>query len=90
MFSIEYTGQFKKDLRRSKRRGLPLEKLENIMGIIALQDPIPESFKDHQLSGNWKGHRELHILPDWLLIYRVIEDDQTVIFVRVGSHADLF
>jgi len=90
MFAIEYTSQFKKDLKRAKRRGKCLAKIRMCMKQIASEDNLPQKLRDHSLSGNWQGHRELHIEPDWLLIYKLLLDEKTVIFVRTGSHSDLF
>jgi mRNA interferase YafQ len=51
---------------------------------------IPETNKDHILSGNWNGHRECHIEPDWLLIYRIDRENKVIEYVRMGSHSDIF
>lgn len=87
---IEYTTQFKRDLKLAKRRKNNLELLQHIMKIIAGQKPIPAKHKDHPLTGNWQGFRELHVQPDWLLVYEILAKEKTVIFTRLGSHADLF
>ena len=88
MLNIEYTTKFRRDLKRMKKRNKPLSKLKEIMTAIAQQKTLNENYRDHNLTGNWIHHRELHVQPDWLLIYKLIEN--TVIFVRTGSHADLF
>ncbi len=59
------------------KRGLKIGLLEDVVAALAMGEPLPEKNKDHALSGNWVGHRECHILPDWLLVYR-IEDDVLV------------
>ena len=72
------------------KRGLKIELLEEVISTLAMGKTLPEKHKDHALTGNWGGHRECHILPDWLLIYR-IEDDVLVLTVsRTGTHSDLF
>ena len=55
-----------------------------------MEEPIPEKHKDHALSGDWSGHRECHILPDWLLVYRIDEGVLVLTLVRTGTHSDLF
>lgn len=80
MLNVEYTSQFKRDLKLSKRRNYNLERLYRIMRTIESEDSIKAIFKDHPLSGDWHGHRELQILSK----------KKTVIFVRVGTYADLF
>ena len=60
------------------------------MELIEYEKPIPRKFRDHLLKGNYVGHRECHIEPDWLFIYKIIEKEKVVIFTRTGSHSDLF
>jgi mRNA interferase YafQ len=90
MLKVEYTGQFKRDLKLAKRRDKNLNLLQKIMDLIVSQKILGLQLKDHTLSGNWAGHRELHIEPDWLLIYKLYPKQSTVIFVRTGTHSDLF
>lgn len=90
MLHVEYTNQFRKDLKLSKRRGKKLNLLSVIMKQIEFEEKIDLSRHDHALTGNWRLHRELHIESDWLLIYQLIPCEKTVIFVRTGTHADLF
>ena len=85
MRKVEYTGQFKRDLKLARRRHKDLEALQNVMQLIENEQPLMPQLKDHSLSGNWSGHRELHVEPDWLLIYKIICN--TVIFVRTGTHS---
>lgn len=90
MLHIEYTTQFKRDLKLAKHRKNNLSLLQEIMETIASEKSLHFKYKDHLLAGNWQGHRELHIQPDWLLIYRLVPQEQTVIFTRLGTHSDLF
>ena len=80
--------QFKRDVRRVQRRSKDLAKLRPPLTALIRQDPLPAGYRDHPLRGIWKGYREFHIEPDWLLIYRVKGDELHL--VRTGSHADLF
>ena len=77
-YTVKPTTQFKKDYKLAMRRGLDIRLLEGVIADLAMGIPLPEKNRDHALSGNWAGHRECHVLPDWLLIYR-IEDDVLVL-----------
>jgi mRNA interferase YafQ len=82
------SGQFRRDVRRAKKRGRDLSKLRELILLLLAGDPLPERYRDHPLRGDWKGYRDLHIEPDWLLIYRLAGDELQL--VRTGSRADLF
>lgn len=66
-----------------------MEKVKVLMALLLSGESLPPQYKDHALSGNWRGCRDVHIAPDWLLIYRHV-DDATLRFERTGTHADLF
>lgn len=89
-YTIKYTTQFKKDYKLAKRRNMNLELLKNIITRLANGEPLEEKYKDHSLSGEWSGHRECHILPDWLLVYRIENDVLVLTLSRTGTHSDLF
>jgi mRNA interferase YafQ len=80
--------QFRRDVKRSQRRGKDMRKLRELILLLLAGDTLPERYMDHPLKGNWKGYRDVHIEPDWLLLYRVAADELHL--VRTGSHADLF
>ena len=88
MLTPVYTRRFDKDVKRMKRQGKNMEKLKLIARSLAGEDSIDPIHRDHQLVGNWQGRRECHIESDWLLIYK-IEENQ-VIFERTGSHSELY
>jgi mRNA interferase YafQ len=88
MLKPAYTIQFQKDLKRIKKRGEKIKKLKFIIIQLVNQKPLDERYRDHKLIGTYKGRRECHIKPDWLLIYKIMEKD--IIFERTGSHSDLF
>jgi len=67
-----------------------MQLFKDIDALLTAGKPLPRKNKDHNLSGNWNGHRECHIEPDWLLIYRVDEDKMVVEYARTGSHSELF
>ena len=70
--------------------GKDLSLLDDIVTMLANGEVLPEKNHDHELSGSWKGHRECHIQPDWLLIYKMTESALILMLVRTGSHRDLF
>lgn len=90
MLTIKYHTMFKKDFKRIKKRGYDISRLEKIVELLANEVPLPEQFKDHNLSGNYNGFRECHIAPDWLLIYQVNNNKLVLVLSRTGSHSDLF
>ncbi len=87
---IVWTTQFKKDYKLAVKRHLKIDLLDDIIRALSRGKTLPEINKDHALSGNWEGHRECHILPDWLLIYRIEEDVLILTLARTGTHSDLF
>ena len=89
-YTVKTTSQFKKDFKLAMKRGLNIDLLETVIATLALGEPLPDKNKDHALTGNWIGHRECHILPDWLLIYRIEEEVLILTLARSGPHSDLF
>ena len=87
---IVWTAQFKKDYKQAVKRKLDISLLDDIIRALSRGETLPEKNKDHSLSGNWVGHRECHILPDWLLIYRIEDDVLVLTLARTGTHSDLF
>jgi len=83
-----YSGQFQKDVKLAVKRGKDMAKLRRVLQLLINEQPLPVGLRDHPLKGNWKGHRDLHVEPDWLVIYRLGRD--SVHFERTGTHADLF
>lgn len=88
--NVKPTTQFRIDYKLAMKRGLKISLLEDIVSLLALGEPLPDKNKDHALSGDWVGHQECHIQPDWLLVYRVEENVLVLTLVRTGTHADLF
>jgi mRNA interferase YafQ len=88
MRSAIYTGQFKRDVKRVEKRGKEMEKLRAVIRLLLADAPLPRELADHPLKGEWKPSRDLHVEPDWLLVY-CIEGD-AVRFERTGTHADIF
>lgn len=81
-------AQFRRDVKLAERRGKDMTKLRELILLLIEGDPLPPRYKDHSLSGDWKHHRDCHIEPDWLLLYKI--DDVDLYLVRTGTHSDLF
>jgi mRNA interferase YafQ len=88
MRSIRRDTQFKRDIKRLKKRKKDFKKLIAVINKLVNGEKLPLSLKDHGLKGTMKDCRECHIEPDWLLIYRI--DGSTICLIRTGSHSDLF
>ena len=90
MLTIKYQTAFKKDYKRIKKRGYDIQLLKTVIDMLAAGKPLPAEYKDHGLSGDYKGCRECHISPDWLLVYEVIEKELLLYLTRTGTHSDIF
>lgn len=88
--TVKPTAVFRKDYKLAIRRGLKIELLDAVIETLAMGNTLPTENRDHELSGNWKGHRECHIQSDWLLIYRIESDVLVLTLSRTGTHSDLF
>ena len=87
---IVWTTQFKKDYKLALKRHFNIDLLDDIIRALSRGEALPEKNKDHELSGDWTGHRECHIQPDWLLVYRIEDDVLVLTLARTGTHSDLF
>ncbi len=90
MFDLSITTQYKRDLKLARKRGLDENLLDDIIKLLINEKPLPAKNKDHMLVGTYRGCRECHITPDWLLIYSVDNGINLLTLVRTGSHSDLF
>ena len=88
MLDVRYSTKLKKDLKLCAKRNYKLILLQQIIDILRIPDALPEKNVDHSLTGDYKGYRECHVTPNWLLIYRIEEEE--LLLYRTGSHADLF
>ena len=86
---IIWTNQFKKDYNSAIKRHLNIDLLDDIIRKLSSGETLPEKNRDHALTGNWSGHRECHIQPDWLLVYRIEDDVLVLTLARTGTHSDL-
>jgi mRNA interferase YafQ len=88
MRTINRTSQFKRDVKRMKKRGRDLSKLKEILEKIIGGQQLEAKYRDHVLVGQYEGTRECHIEPGWLLIYELAQSE--IVLIRTGTHADLF
>ena len=88
MLDVRYSTKFKKDFKSCVKRGYKMPLLQQVIDTLRIPDTLPVKNRDHNLSGNYSDYRECHIEPDWLLIYR-IENDELFLY-RTGTHSDLF
>lgn len=88
MRTIRRTSQFKRDVKQMQRQGKDLGKLKKVLESLVKDEKLSQKYRDHVLVGQYKGTRECHIEPDWLLIYELAESE--VVLIRTGSQSDLF
>jgi mRNA interferase YafQ len=86
--NLSQTSQFKKDIKKLGKRGKDIGKIKTVIELLLSGSPLPPKYRDHSLSGTWAGHRDCHIEPDWILIYRISQDELRL--ERTGNHSDLF
>ena len=88
MLAPDYTAQFRRDLKKVQHRGYDMDKFKQIIAMLLEEQPLNQNLRDHPLKGEWKDYRELHIAPDWLLVYKI--KGNICVFYRTGTHSDLF
>ena len=89
-YEIKFTTQFKKDLKLAKKQNKDLDKLFDVVSILADGGTLDARYRDHDLSGDYKGTRECHIEPDWLLVYEIRDEILVLMLYRIGTHSELF
>lgn len=89
-YIVDFTTQFKKDIKLAKKQGKDTDKIFEVLEKLANDEVLEAKYKDHCLTGDYKDCRECHIEPDWLLIYKKYESELILMLVRTGSHSDLF
>ena len=90
MLKIRYSSRFKKDFKAIVKRGYDVKLLEEVLNLLVQEKALPQKYLDHPLTGNYAGHRECHITPDWLLIYKIEKDILILSLTRTGTHSDQF
>lgn len=89
-YTIKTTSQFRKDYKQAIKRGLNIALIDEMIVKLSNGEMLPDSCRDHELKGKWKGYRESHISPDWLLTYYVNHSVLVLTLVRTGTHSELF
>ena len=89
-YEVKFTNQFKKDLKLAKKQNKDLDKLFDVVNILADGGMLDARYRDHDLSGDYKGTRECHIEPDWLLVYEIRDEVLVLMLYRLGTHSELF
>ena len=92
MLKLEFTSQFKKDYKLAVKRGCNIDKFQEVITLLCNETPLPKEYLDHPLldSKHFRGVRECHISPDWLLVYKVQKDRLILQLIRTDTHSDLF
>ena len=90
MLTIKYETTFKKDFKKAVKRGYNINLLEGVIELLANEQVLPPKYKDHRLTGDYSDCRECHITPDWLLIYKINNNELILYLTRTGTHSDLF
>ena len=90
MLTIKYTSKMKRDVKRLVKRGKDMSKLIVTLALLASQTQMPEQYKDHPLKGDMAGFRECHIEGDWLLVYKIEDNELRLLAAGSGTHSDLF
>jgi len=90
MLKIRYSSRFKKDFKTIIKRGYDIKYFEEVLNLLVEEKPLHPKHRDHLLVGDYHGHRECHITPDWLLIYKIEKDILILSLTRTGTHSDLF
>lgn len=89
-YEVKFTNQFKKDLKLAKKQNKDLDKLFEVVNILADGGTLDARYRDHDLSGSYKGTRECHIEPGWLLVYEIRDEVLVLMLYRLGTHSELF
>ena len=91
-YKVVLTNKFKKDYKKCLKRGLEIQELKTVITLLSEGASLPQKYFDHPLkpSKDYKNCRELHIEPDWLLIYKYNNDNVILYLIRTGTHSDLF
>ncbi len=90
MLRLQFSNTFKKDYKRMVSRGCKEEHFDEVVKLLIQETPLPTKYRDHNLTGEFKGFRECHIEPDWFLVYRIEKEVLTLVLSRTGTHSDLF
>ena len=90
MLKIVLSNRFRKDIKLAQKRRLNLDLLRSVVNTLACGEKLDKKYRDHDLTGDFIGFRECHVRPDWLLIYRIEQEELELFLFRTGTHSDLF
>ncbi|MBR1438578.1 MAG: type II toxin-antitoxin system YafQ family toxin [Synergistaceae bacterium] len=90
MYTVRTSKRYRRELKKVISRGKDIGKLEEVINILASGEKLPQKYSDHPLSGDWKGFRECHIEPNWLLVYSIHDDILVLVLMSTGTHSDVF
>ncbi|MBR5705220.1 MAG: type II toxin-antitoxin system YafQ family toxin [Deltaproteobacteria bacterium] len=90
MLKVVLSNRFRKDLKYAQKSGLNLDLLRVVVNTLAGGEKLDKKYRDHELTGDYAGFRECHVQPDWLLVYRIEQEELELFLFRTGSHSDLF
>ncbi|MBR0167767.1 MAG: type II toxin-antitoxin system YafQ family toxin [Synergistaceae bacterium] len=90
MYSVRTSKRYRRELKTVLSRGKDESKLEEVIDILASGESLSPRYADHPLSGKWKGYRECHIEPNWLLVYSIHDDVLVLALMSTGTHSDIF
>ena len=90
MLDLRFTSKFEKDYKLIKKRNYDISKLKTVVLMLRNREQLPAKYLDHALNGKYTGYRECHIEPDWLLVYKIEDENLILTLIRTGTHSDLF
>ena len=88
MYKLHLTKRFVKDAKKLKPKDI--EHTMEVLEKLCKNQTLEAKYKDHALKGNWIGYRECHIRPDWILVYRIVNEKLLLVLQRTGTHSELF
>ena len=90
MYTLKFTTAYKKSYKLMKKRGLDLSLLDEVVDVLHRGLTLDEKYRDHELTGSFKGFRECHIKPDWLLVWEQNDTELVLLMTKTGTHSDIF
>lgn len=89
-YTLIYTGEFKRNVKKCVKRGYDLTLLQNVISILQMKGELPKEYSPHKLMGNYKGYWECHVMPDWLLLWKQNDKELILALYKTGTHSDIF
>ena len=89
-YTLIYTGEFKRNVKKCAKRGYDLSLLQNVINILQMKGELPKEYSPHKLLGNYKGYWECHVMPDWLLLWKQNDNELILTLYKTGTHSDIF